>query len=91
MYSFHGRGTLNGTIAHEGLARLAQMSADELGIKLNRFAMRGVLSDSSYVQFEGDGGTACSIWVSPQGTLIRQWSSATFKMPRSSANCSAGC
>ena len=59
MYSFHGRGTLNGTIAHEGLARLAQRSADELGIKLNRFAMRGVLSDSSYVQFEGDGGTAC--------------------------------
>lgn len=59
MYSFHGRGTLNGTIAHEGLSKLAQKSADELGIWLNRFAMRGILCDSTYIQTEGDGGVAC--------------------------------
>lgn len=58
MYSFHGRGTLNGAIAHEGLANLAQQAADEKGISLNRFAMRGLLTDASYVQFEGDGGVA---------------------------------
>lgn len=58
MYSFHGRGTLNGTIAHEGLACLAQQTADECGIHLSRFAMRGLLTDASYVQLEGCGGVA---------------------------------
>lgn len=58
MYSFHGRGTLNGTIAHEGLANLAQQTANERGISLNRFAMRGLLTDASYVQLEGNGGVA---------------------------------
>lgn len=58
MYSFHGRGTLNGTIAHEGLAQLAQHSADHRGFHINRFAMRGILTDASYVQFEGQGGVA---------------------------------
>lgn len=59
MYSFHGRGTLNGTIAHEGLSKLAQDCADELGLHLNRFAMRGLLCDSTYIQTEGIGGVAC--------------------------------
>lgn len=59
MYSFHGRGTLNGTIAHEGLSKLAQAVADQAGIHLNRFAMRGILSDSTYIQLENDEGVAC--------------------------------
>lgn len=58
MYSFHGRGTLNGTIPNKKLVDLAQRSADELGMNLNRFAMRGLLADSAYVQLEGEQGTA---------------------------------
>lgn len=58
LYNFHGRGTLNGAIAHEGLVRLAQRMADERQIHLNRFAMRGILTDSSYIQFERNEGVA---------------------------------
>jgi putative aminopeptidase FrvX len=55
LYSFHGRGTLNGTIAHPGLAKLTEKVALEENIPLHRFASLGILSDSSYVQLEGDG------------------------------------
>lgn len=55
MYTYHGRGTLNGVIAHEGLVELAQRIADENGTPLNRFAVRGTLSDATYVQLEGTG------------------------------------
>lgn len=55
LYSFHGRGTLNGVIAHEGLVRLAQRTAGEEGIPVNRFASRGILTDATYIQNMGDG------------------------------------
>lgn len=55
MYTYHGRGTLNGVIAHEGLVDLAQRIADREGMPLNRFAVRGTLSDATYVQLEGRG------------------------------------
>jgi len=58
MYNFHGRGTLNGTIAHSGLVRLAQETANKKGIPLQRFASVGILTDLSYVQLEGKGA-AC--------------------------------
>ncbi len=57
-YSFHGRGTLNGTLPHEGLARLAHRAAREDGIPVQRFASLGILTDSAYVQMEGEG-VAC--------------------------------
>lgn len=58
MYSFHGRGTLNGTIPHEGLVKKAHAAADSCGIKLQIFSSLGLLTDSAYVQLE-NSGAAC--------------------------------
>lgn len=55
MYSFHGRGTLNGTIPHPRLVRMIQRVAAERGIPLQRSAILGALTDSSYVQLVGRG------------------------------------
>ena len=61
MYSFHGRGTLNGTLPHKGLADLAVRAAKEEGIPLQRFASLGILTDSAYLQLEGDGVAALEL------------------------------
>lgn len=58
LYSFHGRGTLNGTLAHEPLFKLAKRTAQEINCPLQRFASVGILTDSAYIQLEGNG-VAC--------------------------------
>ncbi len=58
LYSFHGRGTLNGLIPHPALVELFQRTADAAGIPLQRSAQVGVLTDNSYVQLVGQG-VAC--------------------------------
>ncbi len=58
LYSFHGRGTLNGTLPHGPLFELAKLTAAELGRPLQRFASLGILTDAAYIQLEGDG-VAC--------------------------------
>ena len=55
LYSFHGRGTLNGTLPHPALVRLLEASASEAGAPLQRSAQVGVLTDASYVQLVGQG------------------------------------
>ena len=55
LYNFHGRGTLNGTIAHPAMVRLAEEAAKRQGICLQRSAHIGGLTDLSYVQLEGTG------------------------------------
>lgn len=55
MYSFHGRGTLNGTIPHPALARLVREVAAAAGLSLQRSAALGILTDSAYVQLVGEG------------------------------------
>ena len=55
LYSFHGRGTLNGVIPHPALVRLMEDTADALAMPLQRSAQVGVLTDLSYVQLLGDG------------------------------------
>lgn len=55
MYSFHGRGTLNGLIPHPALTRLVRTVAEAGGLPLQRSAMIGILTDSSYVQLVGTG------------------------------------
>lgn len=55
LYSFHGRGTLNGTIPHPALTSLFERVAREDGIPLQRTAHVGALTDSSYVQLVGEG------------------------------------
>ena len=55
LYSFHGRGTLNGVIPHPGLVALFERSAEMAGLALQRSAQVGVLTDLSYVQTVGDG------------------------------------
>lgn len=54
-YSFHGRGTLNGTIPHPALARLVRETAAREGLPLQRNAAVGCLTDSAYVQLVGEG------------------------------------
>ncbi|WP_299678659.1 M20/M25/M40 family metallo-hydrolase [uncultured Roseobacter sp.] len=55
LYSFHGRGTLNGVIPHPALVRLAEESAKVANLPLQRSAQTGVLTDLSYVQLVGQG------------------------------------
>ncbi len=54
MYNFHGRGTLNGCIGHRGLYLHALRTAQESGIPLQEFASLGMLTDTAYVQMEGN-------------------------------------
>ena len=55
LYSFHGRGTLNGVIPHPALVSLMENTAQTLSLPLQRSAQVGVLTDLSYVQLLGDG------------------------------------
>lgn len=58
LYSFHGRGTLNGTIPHPALPKLFEKAADQAKLQLQRSAQTGVLTETSYVQLVGEG-VAC--------------------------------
>lgn len=58
LYSFHGRGTLNGTIPHPAIVWLMEDAAAALSLPLQRSAQVGVLTDNSYVQLVGQG-VAC--------------------------------
>lgn len=59
LYSFHGRGTLNGVIPHPALVRLMEEAAAAAGLPLQRSAHTGALTDLSYIQFMGPEGVAC--------------------------------
>jgi len=58
LFSFHGRGTLNGTIPHPALPKLFADVAHAEKIPLQRTAHSGALTDSAYVQLIGEG-VAC--------------------------------
>lgn len=55
MYSFHGRGTLNGTLPHPALVSLFDGVASSIDMPLQRSAHTGALTDLSYVQLVGQG------------------------------------
>ncbi|HCW85832.1 MAG TPA: peptidase M42, partial [Rhodobacteraceae bacterium] len=55
LYSFHGRGTLNGVIPHPAMVDLFERAATAENIPLQRSAQVGVLTDLSYVQLVGEG------------------------------------
>jgi putative aminopeptidase FrvX len=59
LFSFHGRGTLNGVIPHPALVRLVETAARTTGSPLQRSVHVGALTDLSYIQFQGDQGVAC--------------------------------
>ena len=61
LYSFHGRGTLNGVIPHPALVALAEQAAASANLALQRSAQVGVLTDLSYVQLVGQGVAALDI------------------------------
>lgn len=61
LYSFHGRGTLNGVIPHPAMVRLFEAAAAAEGIPLQRSAQTGVLTDLSYVQLVGGGVAAIDV------------------------------
>lgn len=58
LYSFHGRGTLNGLIPHPALVAHLEATAAAAGLPLQRSAHTGALTETSYVQLLGDG-VAC--------------------------------
>jgi putative aminopeptidase len=58
LYSFHGRGTLNGLIPHPALVGSMLRAAERAGITMHRTAAFGGLTDASYVQLVRDG-VAC--------------------------------
>jgi putative aminopeptidase FrvX len=55
MFSFHGRGTLNGLIPHPALVKLFDAAALDAGLTLQRSAHIGALTETSYVQLVGQG------------------------------------
>ncbi|MDH3715806.1 MAG: M20/M25/M40 family metallo-hydrolase, partial [Gammaproteobacteria bacterium] len=55
LYSFHGRGTLNGVIPHPAMVSLFEETARAESLPLQRSAHIGLLTDLSYVQFAGEG------------------------------------
>ena len=61
LYSFHGRGTLNGVIPHPALVRLFEDTARAEQMALQRSAQVGVLTDLSYVQLVGQGVASLDI------------------------------
>jgi putative aminopeptidase FrvX len=61
MYSFHGRGTLNGTIPHPALVALFDRTARAQNLPLQRSAHVGALTDNSYVQLVGSGVAAIDL------------------------------
>lgn len=61
LYSFHGRGTLNGVIPHPAMVRLFEDAAGAADIPLQRSAQVGILTDLSYVQLVGDGVASIDI------------------------------
>ena len=58
MYSFHGRGTLNGCLPHPAMVKLMDETARLANINLQRSAHIGALTETSYVQLVGQG-VAC--------------------------------
>ena len=58
LFSFHGRGTLNGVIPHPALVELFEKTALQNKIPIQRSAHSGALTDLSYVQLVGKG-VAC--------------------------------
>ena len=58
MYSFHGRGTLNGCLPHPALVQLFDQTAKKQKCNLQRSAHIGGLTETSYVQLVG-AGVAC--------------------------------
>ena len=54
VMNFHGK-TLDGQVAHKGMFDLLKKSAKAEGINLQRCILRGALSDSAYLQLEGEG------------------------------------
>jgi putative aminopeptidase FrvX len=61
LYSFHGRGTLNGTIPHPALVKLFEATAKAEKLPLQRSAHTGALTDNSYVQLAGEGVAAIDV------------------------------
>lgn len=61
LYSFHGRGTLNGVIPHPAMVALFEQAAASEALPLQRSAQTGVLTDLSYVQLVGEGVAAIDV------------------------------
>ena len=55
LYSFHGRGTLNGAIPHPAIVTLFDETARDHHLNLQRSAHTGALTESSYVQLVHSG------------------------------------
>jgi putative aminopeptidase FrvX len=73
LYSFHGRGTLNGVIPHPALVRLMEEAAGPSPACRCSAAQTGVLTDLSYIQFMGPRAWPASMWAFRCATPIPRW------------------
>ena len=55
LFSFHGRGTLNGVIPHPSMVEIFEKAAKIKKINLQRSVASGILTDASYIQFANKG------------------------------------
>jgi len=55
LYSFHGRGTLGGLFPHPSLLKLAERVAEEEDIPHQREVVIGVVTETAWLQLEGEG------------------------------------
>ncbi len=62
LFDFHGRGTLNGTIAHPAMVRLFEQASQRTHVPLQRATSVGSLTDLSYVQLENTGVKSLNIY-----------------------------
>ena len=75
MFSFHGRGTLNGVIPHKSIVDVFEKSAKLKKINLQRSVASGILTDASYVQLQIeiatiDVGFQCVIHIHQEKFVI---------------------
>lgn len=63
VYSFHGRGTLNGLIPAPQLVRFVEEVARARGLPLQRHVFFGGLTEASYAQLEGGGIPSLDIGI----------------------------
>ncbi len=62
-YNFHGRGTLNGTLAHPKMVKWMEEAAERANIPIQRLAIVGALTDMTYVQYVDEGVAAIDMGI----------------------------
>ncbi len=86
LYSFHGRGTLGGLIPHPSLVKRAEKIAEEENIPFQREVVIGVVTETAWLQLEGEGipsmdfGLPCRYTHCPNEVISKKDVENLFKL-----------